>query len=269
MNSLSERFLEPYKLIWQHRRLLKDSVANNLNVRVAGSVLGLAWLVVGPVLLLVLYGLIYSVVFNIRPAGFSQSEYLLYIFSGLVPFIAFSQALAAGTASLTTDQALLLNKTFPAELIPMREVLTSGSMIVVGLAIVMALKLLLLSPSWLWLLLPVVLLLMIMAITGMVWAFALANLVMKDTQQIIIYILMMLLVASPIAYRPEMLSGSLKFLIYFNPIAYYVTSVQTILVLGQLPPWPIMIGAVVIAFVFFHGMYSVFKTSKLIIADLL
>lgn len=261
--------LKPYKLFWQYRSLLWLSVKSTLKARYAGSLFGRGWLVVGPLLLLGLYTLIYTVVFRFRPTGMELSDYIMYIFSGLVPFIAFAQCLGAGTASLTADQGLLLNKIFPAELIPVREVLAAGSMIVVGGFVVMVFEAFTGSASWTWLFLPVNLVLMAMASIGIVWGFALLNLIAKDTLQMITYLVIMLLIASPIAYTPQMLPGTLKLLIYFNPLAYYFMSFQSILVLGELPPTPILIGSFVIAFVLFHGMYHVFGKSKFVISDLL
>ena len=218
-------------------------------------------------MLLTLYAIIYAVIFKIRPVHLSLTDYILYIFSGLVPFIAFSQALSAGTTSLSNDPGLLLNKVFPAELLPVREVIASGSMIIAGGAVVIIYKLILGGMSWTWLLLPVILILMAMTLIGMVWALSLANLMVKDVQQMLTYIIIMLLIASPIAYTPDMIPPTLKILLYINPLAYYVISFQSILVLGKLPPVPIMIGVVVIALVWFHGMYGVFKNGKLVLSD--
>jgi len=260
-------FLAPYVLFWRHGRLLFDAVMQNLRSRYAGSVLGLAWLIVGPAILLGLYTLLYTVVFKVKPTNLSIKDYIFYIFSGLVPFIAFGQALGAGASSLATDRALLLNRIFPAELIPAREVLAAGAFIVVSGSILMGAKLLMGEAHLVWLLLPVLVVLLGMATMGVVWAFAIANLIMKDIQQIIGYIVMVLLIASPIAYTPEMVPQSLRVLLYANPFAYYVQAFQSILVLGRMPDPILVTGCVVFAFVSFHGMFKAFGLGKRIIAD--
>ncbi len=258
---------EPYLLLYRYRRLLWDSVKSSLKARFAGSLFGMGWIVIGPLMLLVLYGIIYAVIFKIRPLNLSLADYILYIFAGLIPFIAFSQALSAGAVSLSNDPGLLLNKVFPAELLPVREVIASGSMIIAGGMVVIVYKLFMGGISWTWLLLPLVLILMAMTLIGMVWALSLANLMVKDVQQMLTYIIILLLVASPIAYTPDMIPPSLKILLYINPLAYYVMTFQSILVLGELPPLPILIGVVVIALVWFHGMYGIFKNGKLVLSD--
>ena len=261
------RFFEPYQLFWRHRDLLISTVKQTLRGRFAGSMLGLAWLVVGPLILLSLYAVLYTVVFRVRPIGLSVTNYIFYIFAGLIPFIAFGQALSAGSSSLANDRALLLNRMFPAELIPAREVLAAGSVIIIGGGSILVMKLLLGEASWTWLLLPVIVLLLAMTTMGLVWGFAIANLVVKDVQQLIGYIVMIILIASPIAYTPDMVPSTLRVLLYANPFAYYVQSFQSILVLGRLPSPFLLAGCVVCALVSFHGMYQAFSYGKRIIAD--
>ena len=260
--------LKPYWVIIHHWQLLKNSVVETLRSRYAGSLLGMFWLVLGPVLLLSLYAIVYTVVFDFRPTVMSRSNYVLYIFAGLVPFLTFSQALSAGTGALVKDQALLMNAVFPPELIPLREVLASGLMLMVGFAVIVLLKLLFFGgPLITWLLVPPIAILMAMAVTGLVWGLSLANLVAKDVQHMLAYLIIMLLISSPIAYTPDMLSGAFRIMMYINPLAYYVSSFQFVIVLGVIPPVEMLIGGTLIAFASFHAMYVVFDKGKLVVLD--
>lgn len=260
--------LKPYWVIARYWPLLANSIKVALRSRYAGSLLGLSWIFLGPAMLLSLYAIVYTVVFDFRPTVMSRSDYVLYIFAGLVPFLTFSQALSAGTNSLSQGQALLLNAVFPAELIPLREVLASAPLLLVGCSIILGLKAVFFGgPLWTWLLVPPIAVLMAMAVTGLVWLFSLANLVAKDISQMLTYLIIMLLISSPIAYTPDMLSGAFRFLIYANPLSYYVSSFQHLLVLGELPPMPLLVGAVVIAFGMFHLMYVVFDRAKSVMLD--
>lgn len=265
--SIVSSLTEPYLLFWRHRRLLLGAVGLTLRNRFAGSLLGLAWLVIGPTILLGLYAVLYTAVLRIKPDGLSVESYICYIFAGLVPFIAFSQAVTGGANSLVTDRALLLNRIFPAELIPAREVVAAGAVMSVGSGIILVLVVFFQGWTIVWLLLPIIMVLLGMATMGLVWILALANLVAKDVQQLVGYIVIVLLIASPIAYTPEMVPRALQFLLYANPLAYFVQSFQTILVLGRVPSAGLLIGCVAFALVGFHGMYRVFSVGKRIIAD--
>lgn len=238
--------LNPLVLIWTRRHLLLATVKVALRQRYAGATLGLAWLVLGPVLLLGLYSAIYLVVFRVRPASMEPDIYVLYIFAGLVPFINFSQGLMQGTTALSADRDVLLNTVFPPELVPLREVAVSLATLAVGVGIIFVVGLFLGKLAATWLLVPVVLLLLLMFLLGLSWVLSLANLVIKDIQQLLTYVTIVLLIASPIAYTPDMLPPVLRILIYFNPLAYFIVAMQSLIVLGALPPWPIALGVVVL-----------------------
>jgi lipopolysaccharide transport system permease protein len=265
--TLAAHLSESYLLFWRHRSLLVRSTAQKLRARHAGSVLGLGWLLLGPLTLLGLYALIYTVVFRIQPTGLTLQDYVFYIFAGLVPFIAFGQALSGGAGSLVADRALLLNRVFPAELIPAREVLAAAAFLIVGGGIILLLKTASGGASWAWLLLPLIVILLAMATMGVVWALALASLAFKDIQQLVGYIVIILLIASPIAYTPEMMPASLRILVYANPFAYYVQAFQSVLVLGRVPPLAVLAGCILFALFSFHGFYWAFNVGKRIIAD--
>jgi lipopolysaccharide transport system permease protein len=265
--TLAMRLAEPYLLFWRHRSLLVQSTAQKLRARHAGSIIGLGWLLLGPLILLGLYALLYTVIFRIQPAGLTIEDYVFYIFAGLVPFIAFGQALNGGAGSLVADRALLLNRVFRAELIPAREVLAAGAFLIVGGGVILLVKTASGGASWAWLLLPLIVILLAMATMGVVWGLAMASLVFKDIQQIVGYIVTILLIASPIAYTPEMVPTPLRILIYANPFAYYVQAFQSVLVLGRVPPIAVLAGCIVFALLSFHGIYRAFNVCKRIIAD--
>jgi lipopolysaccharide transport system permease protein len=237
-------FLEPIHLIWSRRRVFWEAVKVSLRQRYAGSTLGMAWIVVGPVLLLSLYATIYLVVFRVRPLNMEADVYVLYIFSGLVPFINFSQGLMQGTTALSADREVLLNTVFPPELITVREVTVSILTLAIGVGIICVLGLLIGNITITWLLVPFVLLLLLMFLIGLTWILSLANLVLKDIEQILVYVTIVLIITSPIAYTQDMVPQTLKILIYLNPLAYFIICIQSLVVLGSMPPLPITLGVV-------------------------
>ena len=81
------------------------------------------------------------------------------------------------------------------------------------------------------------------------------------------YVTIMLLVASPIAYTPDMLPPQLRLLLYVNPLGYFVVAFQSLIVLGELPPWPIMVGSFCFAFGSFLLGAWVFTRAKAVFFD--
>ncbi|MPY73449.1 MAG: hypothetical protein GEU87_04255 [Alphaproteobacteria bacterium] len=267
MNTALPAFVDPLRLIWSRRSMLIRTVRIALRQRYAGTAFGLAWLVFGPMLLLAIYSAVYLVVFRIRPANMEAGVYVLYIFSGLVPLINFSQGLTQGAISLAADRSVLLSTVFPPELVPMREVLSSLITTSIAIALILTGGLFMGKASWTWLLVPVVLILLMMFLAGLTWILSLANLVLKDIQQALTYVTIILLVASPIAYTPDMLPDALRLLLYFNPLAYFIVSLQSLIVLGALPEWPIILGMVLFSVAsLLLGAY-VFSRAKTVFFD--
>jgi lipopolysaccharide transport system permease protein len=234
----------------------------------AGTVLGLSWIVLGPFLLLTLYALIYAVVFNVRVPNFSRSEYILNLFSGLVLFLAFSQAMSAGTTALTKERKLLFSN-FPAEFIPAKSVIVAYLVVVPATCFVVLGDVLLSRPSWHLLLLPLVAILQLAFSIGLGCLLSLLGLVMRDISFLIQYIVIALLVVTPIAYTPDMIPPQLRPLLYLNPLYYYVSANQHLVLLNTLPPVPEMVIGTVLSLGTFFGGLWVFRRARVALMDLL
>ena len=218
-----------------HRRLLWRSTRNEIRVRYAGSILGVAWVVLAPALLLTVYALVYLEIYKIRTPGLGAAVFVLYIFAGLVPFLMTAQALTQGATSLIDNPALLTNTVFPIDLAPVRAVLSTLPVMLFGLTAVLIGSAATGRATWPLVLLPLVILLQVMALVGIAWFLSLATVVARDLQYVIAIVILVLLVASPIAYTTRTLHGGIRALIFLNPLAWFVIAYQKILVLGQSP----------------------------------
>src|SRR5438094_9029175 len=87
------------QIMMRDRRLLAAITRVELAKRHAGSLLGIAWVVLQPALLLSVYLFVYMVVLRMRFEGFSRFDYVLYVFCGLVPYLGFMEALTTGALS--------------------------------------------------------------------------------------------------------------------------------------------------------------------------
>lgn len=232
----------PFVPAWRHRRLLWRALAGELRQKYAGSLLGMGWIVAAPLLLMALYAVVYLYVFRVQPPGMSGPDYVLFIFSGLIPFLGFTEALAGGTASLAANRAVLLNTVFPAELIPLRAVLAAQLQTAIGLALVTAAALAMGHASPALLFLPVAWALLVLFVAGLAWLTSLAQLVVRDVQQALTYLTMALLIASPIGYSPDMAPPALRLLVWANPLSYFVVGFHEAAVFGRLPALPVIVA---------------------------
>lgn len=250
------------------RELLLRSILIEVRAQHAGTVLGMTWIVLGPFLLLSLYALIYAVVFDVRLPSFSRSEYVLNVFSGLVLFIAFSQAMTAATNALSKEHKLIFSN-FPSEFIPTKAVAVSYLVLLPATFFVILGDITFSDPSWHLLLLPVVALLQFAFSIGLGCLLSLIGLVMRDVGFMIQYIVIALLVVTPIAYTPDMIPAQIKPLLFLNPLYYYVSANQHLILMNSLPPIiEMVIGTGISIAMFLFGVWM-FKRARLAMMDLL
>ena len=236
--------------------------------RYVGSVFGLFWAVLFPLLQLSIYAVLYAFIFKIRPSGLSEIGYVVLVFSGLVPLMAFSEALNAATTSLSANKSLLLNTVFPAELIPVRSALAAHVPSLAGLLMTLIFGFVMGLTSWKALLLvPVFWILLLMFAVGLGWVLSLLSLVARDVQQFLTLIIMLMFILSPFAYTPEMVPASLKLLIYLNPLSYFVLVFQKLICYGTWPDLIPAIGAFVMSIVTFLAGFSIFQRTKYVFFD--
>lgn len=216
-------------------RLLAAITRVELSKKYAGSVLGPAWLVLQPALLLSVYIFVYLVVFKMRFPGFSSLEYVLYVFTGLVPYMGTIDAITSGSVSIKQNIHLVKNVMLPIELVPVRAVLVASLAQAVGLSIIVLLSALSGSLTWHVLWLPLVWVLHILMLFGVVWILSSIAVGLPDISYFISLFLFLLMWVSPIGFTPDMVPANLAAVLYLNPVYYLVEMYRDSLLFGRLP----------------------------------
>lgn len=255
--------INPFSSLYKRRSILWATSLFDFKARYAGSALGIWWSVITPLFFLTTYSIVYSVIFKLKPAHLSQPEYILYIFAGLIPFLNFSEALSFGTTSVSANKELLKNTVFPAELIPVRAVLITLPSFFFSLACLIAASLLLNGFSAKMLLLPFVLVVQTCFVLGLTWLLSPAHLALKDIQYLLQFIIMMLMIASPIAYTADMVPEAYRTFLLLNPLAPFIQVYQYLFVVDTPPEiWGVAVwGGVSLAlFVFAFNVFNKIKS---------
>lgn len=255
--------LEPFRTIWLHRRLLFSTLVVELRSTYAGSVLGLSWVIVAPLLLMIIYASVYLLIFRVSLPGLLPVEYVFLTSTGLSAFMAFGASLGAGTNSVLRNKQVLLNAVFPAELLPVRAVLTACPPLVFGGLTMMALSPIFAQGGLKVLLFPIIALFQVMFMCGIAWILSLLTLLIRDIQHLIQYATTVLLIITPIGYSVSMVPAGIAFLVKLNPLAYYVLAYQAIIVYNQLPGfWDMALIAGMSTASFLAG-FGLFQKAKL------
>ena len=251
----------------RHASLLVGITRVELQKKYAGSVLGIAWLVLQPALLLSVYLFVYLVVFKVRFPGFSQMDFVLFVFAGLVPFLGAIESLNGSALSIKVNMHLVKNVMLPIELVPVRTVLVAlaGEMVALVLVILLCGVTGSLGPEVLGL--PVALLLQTLALLGLAWIVAALGVALPDVSYFISMFLFLLMFISPVAFKPEMVPAAFKFVVYGNPVFYMLEVFRDCLIAGRQPDPRIWIAHAVMSVMVFVLGAAFFRSFKNVLVD--
>lgn len=212
------------RVMVRHRRILASVTRVELAKRYAGSAIGITWVLLYPMLLLAIYLFVYLVIFKMRFPGFSEMDYTLYVFAGLIPYIGFMEAMTAGAVSIKQNMHLIRNVMLPIELIPVRTVTVAlaSEIVALGVVILLALSAGTLSAHVLWL--PLVVILQVMFLVGLVLIVAALAVALPDVAYFVNLAVLLLMFLSPIGFKPDMVPAGFWPIVYLNPIYYMADS---------------------------------------------
>jgi len=227
-------------LVWRHRKVLLSTTWVELSKRYSGSILGKMWLVLYPTLFLCIYLFLFLVIFKMRFPGYSQLDYVVYVFCGLVPYIGFMEALNAGCVSVKQNIHLVRNVLFPIELIPVRTVLIAFATQMVGLGVLFVLLIVNGSFSFHVIWLPLVMVGQLLLTIGLVWFLAALAVGLPDVSYFVNLFGLFLMFVSPIGFKADMVPKGLEVMLYLNPIFYLIEMYRGSLFYGAWPSLPMV-----------------------------
>lgn len=230
--------------------------ADELRRTHTGSIIGLYWIVVKPLLLIGMYSVLFGVVFQAR-AGQNQTmaEYVLTLLTGLLPWLIFSEAVSAAAGSITGNISLVTKIVFPIETLPVSKVLATMCSGLVSLVLLVGFLMFVHHVGWTLTLLPLLFLAQTCFTIGVAWVISAVSVAIRDTGQILPLALMVWMFLSPVVYTREMVPEALAVIFSFNPMSYFLESYRMILLANQSPAvWIWMAVTVIWLAMFLSGL---------------
>jgi lipopolysaccharide transport system permease protein len=251
--------------VWQYRELVYFLTWRDIQVRYKQTALGVAWVVVQPVLTTVIFTLIFG---NLARLPSDGLPYAVFALAGLVPWNFFAGAFGRGSLSLVGNANLISKVYFPRLVIPISSVLAG----VVDLAISLALLLVLTAYFGLWptarvLGLPLFLLLALAAALGVgLWLSAL-SVQYRDVAYVVPFVLQLWFYATPIVYPVSLFPARWQAWLGLNPLASVVEGFRwTLLGKAAPPPEMLLLSVAVVAVLVVSGAL-VFRRMERTFAD--
>lgn len=220
--------------LWHHRELLYFLVWKDIKVKYKQTALGVAWVILQPLVGMVLFTLLFGRVAKLPSDGL---PYPIFYYASLLSWTYFSTALISASNSVLSNTSLITKVYFPRILLPAAAVTSSildlaiASVILFGLLIFYQVPL----TSGL-VLLPVVLILLVIFTLGIGQLLAALNVNYRDIKHALPFIVQLWLFASPVVYPMSMVPERYQWLVSLNPIAGIIETTRA-LIAGRSIPW--------------------------------
>ena len=255
-----------FKELWAYRELIGFMVWRDVSVRYKQSILGILWALLTPLITMVIFTIIFSKVAKIPTDGI---PYPIFSYTGLLPWLFFSQSLQKATLSMVAERNLLTKIYFPRLIVPMAATLAPLVDLLIASSILFAmmfyyqftptlhsLYLLPLCVLWAW----------VTAVGVGSWLSAL-NVYFRDVGQLIPFFVQVWLYASPVVYPASLVSSDFQWLYALNPMTGVIEGFRWTLLSHGDPPGFIVLVSATVSVVFFATGVLFFKRMERSFAD--
>lgn len=210
----------------------------DIKTRYSGSLIGVFWSFIHPLIMFLTYSFVFSFVFKARLGPHAGTDsFALWLFCGLAPWMFFSDTLMRSNSAIISNKPLITKSIFPSELLPLSIVVSN---FLNHLAIVFLLLIVMTfmgyKPHFYIFLLPLYAVSLIMFATGVAWIVAGVNVFFRDLEQAFIVLVNFMFFYTPILYEPLMVpEGLLREFLKINPF-YHIVEGYRLCILGT--GWP-------------------------------
>jgi ABC-2 type transport system permease protein len=224
--------------IWEYRELLRNLVRLSLKVKYKNSVLGFVWSLLNPLLYLVIFTFVFTVV---QPAGIK--DFAVFLLSGLLAWNLFSTSLGEGTNAIVHNSSLVNRVWFPREILPLAGI--GAALVHFFLQMTVLVSAMLYfhrAPAWVDLpVLVMALVVLLLLVTGMSLILGAVNVYLRDTGHLLELVLLAWFWLSSIVYSFHGLrinfekKGWNPDLLLLNPMVAVITTFQRVIYNPQSP----------------------------------
>jgi ABC-type polysaccharide/polyol phosphate export permease len=256
--------LERLRGLWRRRDLVAALASRDLHMRYRGSILGVAWSLLHPLLLAAVYTIAVRYVLRVP-----IPNYALFVLCGLLPWMFFANSLATASGAIVDHAHLIKKVAFPREALPLAAVLAQFFHFSVGyLLIVPAFAAWQVGVGPTLAALPVVMALFLIFTLGLALAAATAQVYMRDARHLIEAGLQIGFWLTPIVYSMQMTPAEVRTALMFNPLRPFVEAFRRIVVDAALPDLSSSIELALFAGASFALGYAVFLRGQRRFAEL-
>lgn len=253
--------------LWQYRDLFYTLTVHRIKVRYKQSVLGLAWAILQPLSLMLIYTVIFSVIARVPSEGV---PYAVFAYAALLPWTFFSSALTNATTGLVNHSQLVTKVYFAREILPLTYVSAAvfdfcvASMFLIALFFYYGVSLTFYA---LWAI-PILVLLTMLA-TALSLIFSVIQVRFRDVGVAMPLLLQVWMFASPVVYPLSAVPQRWRGLYALNPMVGVIENFRRAVLQGTQPDFYSLGISALVAAVLLPVAYLYFKRVEATMADII
>lgn len=231
-----------WRPLWELPRridLIRSLTRRELAARYKGSVLGILWAILTPVVMIAIFTIIFAGIFKAKfNTSDSPWDYALYLFCGLLPWNAFQEALNLSANAVVNRANLVKRVVFPLETLPVSQTLAAIAHQMFGtVALLLGILIFRRQLHLTTLYLPLLLIPQLLVTLGGAWLLASLGVFIRDIVQGISLVLMAWMYLTPIIYPETIVPDAYRPFINANPFTSLVRSYRRVMLDGAAPDW--------------------------------
>lgn len=240
--------------LWRYRELLYILAWRDIKVRYKQAVIGVAWTVLQPLLLVALFTLVFHRIASLKTG--TTAAYPIFAFTGLLPWLQFSSIVPTAAQSIVSNSMLVSKVYFPRIVIPVSSVLARVPDFVISAALLLVIMGVYgYVPPVTAVLLPVVMVASMLAAASLGIWFSALNVAYRDVQYVVPFLMQAWMFFTPIAYPTSAVPAKLRWLPAVNPMSWVIDIARWALLGSSIPILVTLVSAGVMCLALVSGLY--------------
>ena len=251
--------------LWRFRSICFVLVRRNLKVRYRQTIVGAAWAILQPTLLMALFTVFFGVLGRM-PAG--DIPYPVFFLLGLLPFQMVSKILSEGSSSVVANSALVTRVYFPRAYFPLSVAIASVVDFALASTVLAVLMIVLhIVPSPMIVLTPLFVAIAWSAALGVAFWLSALNVSYRDITQLLPFLAQLWMFSSPIMYPVAIVPEKFQAIYFLNPVAVVVTGFRWAVAGAPPPPTEAWVLGIVTSLILLMTGYVFFRRREATFAD--
>ena len=261
----------PIKVVCQNAGLIRQLSRREILERYKGSMFGLLWSFLNPILMLLVYLFVFSFVFKLRWQGTAgHAQFGTVLFAGLILHALLGECLSRAPGLILGNAQFVKKVVFPLEIFSIVSVVTALFHFSVSMLILIIAHLLTSHEvNWTIIFVPIVVLPLALIGLGLSYLIASTTVFIRDLSQVIGVLVTVLLFLSPIFYPLEAVPETVRPLMYLNPLTVPISEFRNLVLWGKTPDLVTLAVYTIVALIVFYLGWWWFQRTKKVFADVL